>query len=115
MDRAKDRLGQAVSSNLNALGILWGTDKACGHHGYTSYYARHLRAKRRVITCVLEIGIGGYRDPSGGGNSLRMWRSYFPRATIYGLDLYAKRFGTLAVSSLFRVTSRIRTHLPADE
>jgi hypothetical protein len=40
---------------------------------------------------VLEIGIGGY-NACPGGNSLRMWRSYFPRATIYGLDLYEKRF-----------------------
>jgi predicted O-methyltransferase YrrM len=40
---------------------------------------------------VLEIGIGGYNS-CPGGNSLRMWRSYFPRATIYGLDLYEKRF-----------------------
>ena len=78
--------------HLDALGILWGTDKARGHHGYTTYYARHLRARRRSIRCVLEIGVGGYVDPHDGGNSLRMWRNYFPSATIYGLDLYEKRF-----------------------
>jgi hypothetical protein len=93
VDVTKDRLGRVVSPNLDALGILWATDKARGYHGYTTYYARHLRTNRREISCVLEIGVGGYRDPLGGGNSLRMWRNYFPRATIYGLDLYAKRLG----------------------
>ena len=92
VDRVKHRLGRTVCWHLDALGILWGTDKARGHHGYTRYYARHLRAPRRSIRCVLEIGVGGYGDPHDGGNSLRMWRNYFPRATIYGLDLYEKRF-----------------------
>jgi hypothetical protein len=41
---------------------------------------------------MLEVGIGGYRDPESGGNSLRMWRNYFPRATVYGLDIYPKSF-----------------------
>jgi hypothetical protein len=40
---------------------------------------------------VLEIGIGGYQDPVSGGNSLYMWRSYFRRATVYGVDIYEKR------------------------
>jgi predicted O-methyltransferase YrrM len=91
VDRTKHLVGRTVSWNLDALGILWGTDKARGYHGYTRYYARHLRRRRRAVTCVLEIGIGGY-DSCPGGNSLRMWRSYFPHATIYGLDLYEKRF-----------------------
>jgi hypothetical protein len=90
----KRLVGRTVSWNLDALGILWDTDKApgTGRNGYTRYYARHLRAKRRAVGCVLEIGVGGYQDPSVGGASLRMWRSYFPRATVYGLDLYPKRF-----------------------
>ena len=39
---------------------------------------------------ILEIGIGGYKDPAVGGNSLRMWKDYFPNSTIHGLDLYDK-------------------------
>jgi hypothetical protein len=80
-----------LSWNLDALGILWGTDTARGHHKYTTYYARHLRKLRRSTRCVLEIGIGGYEDPVSGGNSLYMWRSYFRRATVYGVDLYEKQ------------------------
>lgn len=91
VNRVKHRLGRTVAWNLDALGILWGTDKARGHHGYTTYYARHLRRRRRSIKCVLEIGIGSDRDPDDGGLSLRMWRNYFPRATIYGVDLFEKR------------------------
>ena len=39
---------------------------------------------------VLEIGIGGYDDPTAGGASLRMWRDYFPKGTVYGLDFHDK-------------------------
>jgi hypothetical protein len=74
------------------LAVLWGTDKAPGHHAYTDHYARHLRPMRRSARAVLEIGIGEYDDPFLGGNSLRMWRSYLPNATIYGVDIYEKRF-----------------------
>lgn len=94
VNRLKAGLGLAVASNLDALAVLWGTDKAPGHHGYTQHYARHLRARRRSIACVLEVGIGNERDPETGGNSLRMWRHYFPRATIFGLDLYEKWMDT---------------------
>jgi hypothetical protein len=90
VNAVKYHVGRAVSWNLDALGILWGTDKARGHHGYTPYYARHLCAHRWSVRCVLEIGIGADSDPQAGGNSLRMWRSYFPRATIYGVDIYEK-------------------------
>lgn len=39
---------------------------------------------------LLEIGIGGYEDPTQGGGSLRMWRAYFKKGNIYGLDMYDK-------------------------
>jgi hypothetical protein len=87
----KRRVARPVAWNLDALAILWGTDKGPGFHGYTSYYARHLRRKRKSVRSVLEIGVGGYHFTYLGGNSLYMWRSYFPNATIYGLDLHPKR------------------------
>ncbi len=90
VNRAKRYASLPVAWNLNLLGILWGTDKAKGHHAYTPHYARHLRGRRRKVRCVLEIGIGGY-DLAEGGHSLLMWRSYFPNATIYGLDIHEKR------------------------
>ena len=39
---------------------------------------------------LLEIGIGGYDNPDYGGNSLRMWKRYFHRGKIYGIDIYDK-------------------------
>ena len=89
-------LGRTVSWNLDALAILWGTDKAPAYHGYTTFYARHLRKRRRSIRSVLEIGVGGYEDPSFGGHSLFMWRSYFPKATIYGVDIFHKHLAGAA-------------------
>jgi hypothetical protein len=96
VNRIKHGLGLALAPNLDALALLWGTDKAPGYHAYTRHYARHLRDRRRSVRCVLEIGIGEGSDPQAGGNSLRMWRNYFPYATIYGIDLHEKRFGSEA-------------------
>jgi 8-demethyl-8-alpha-L-rhamnosyltetracenomycin-C 2'-O-methyltransferase len=39
---------------------------------------------------MLEIGIGGYGALRYGGHSLYMWRSYFPRATVYGVEIHEK-------------------------
>jgi demethylmacrocin O-methyltransferase len=38
----------------------------------------------------LEIGIGGYAKSRMGGNSLRLWKSYFPKGIITGIDIYDK-------------------------
>ncbi len=38
----------------------------------------------------MEIGVGGYDSPISGGQSLRMWKYYFPRSQIYSLDIYDK-------------------------
>lgn len=39
---------------------------------------------------VMEIGIGGYDHPTNGGDSLRMWRSFFPNSIIHGVDIHDK-------------------------
>jgi hypothetical protein len=56
VNRDKRVIVVPVAWNLDALAVLWGTDKAPGHHGYTRYYARHLH--RRSVRCVLEIRSG---------------------------------------------------------
>ena len=66
-----------------------GTDKE-GVHSYTAAYARHLEPFRDAPIRLLEIGVGGYADPMAGGESLRMWKEYFPQAQITGLDLHDK-------------------------
>jgi hypothetical protein len=49
-------------------------------HNYTPFYHQLLGDKRENIQRVLEIGINA-------GSSLRMWEEYFPRASIYGIDI----------------------------
>jgi hypothetical protein len=39
---------------------------------------------------VLEIGIGGWADAHSGGESLRMWRDFFPNSQIVGVDIADK-------------------------
>lgn len=39
---------------------------------------------------VLEIGVGGYKNPQKGGGSLRMWSEYFENSRIVGVDLNEK-------------------------
>jgi cephalosporin hydroxylase len=41
---------------------------------------------------LFEIGIGGYSREKLGGASLRMWKAFFPKAQIIGLDLEDKSF-----------------------
>jgi len=66
-----------------------GTDKE-GAHSYTAAYDGHLGRFRDQPITLLEIGIGGYADPAKGGASLRMWKTYFPQAQIFGLDIEDK-------------------------
>jgi hypothetical protein len=79
-----------LGSNLQGLAIFYGTDK-WGDHWYIKNYETHFRSIRNKKLNVLEIGIGGGEDPELGGNSLRMWKVYFPKAKIYGIDIFDKR------------------------
>lgn len=78
-----------LGSNLKALATVYGTDKWRGHR-YAEHYEKHFGPLRYKRLNILEIGIGGYEDPELGGNSLRMWRTYFPKSRIYGIDIYEK-------------------------
>lgn len=89
--RARVRMVGAlpIMFDLSRLARWYGTDKAPGDHGYTAYYERHVKHRRFDRISILEIGVGGVATNSGGP-SLRMWRSYFPRAHVVGIDLYPK-------------------------
>ncbi len=87
--RARELLGSVFRRDLPRLAMIYGTDK-WGQHRYASHYASHFLHLRRKKITLLEIGIGGYEDPRGGGGSLRMWRRYFPNAQIVGLDYFDK-------------------------
>ena len=78
-----------LGSNLSNLAIYYGTDKM-GEHRYTKHYENHFRSFRHKNINLLEIGIGGYSDSETGGGSLRMWRAYFPKARIFGVDIHDK-------------------------
>jgi hypothetical protein len=90
----KKGLGRFVSvlpsgASLTPLAIKHGTDKWT--HGYIPKYENHFSALRLRKMNILEIGIGGYADPKSGGESLRMWKDYFPNSTIYGIDIHDKK------------------------
>jgi hypothetical protein len=62
------------------------TDKGFPGHWYTENYERFLRPWKNEPVRIFEIGIAD-------GGSLAMWQAYFPRASVYGVDINeAKRF-----------------------
>jgi hypothetical protein len=75
--------------SLADLARKHGTDKE-GSHFYARQYEHHFAHLRGDAIRLLEIGIGGYEDPRSGGESLRMWKEFFPNGTIIGLDLHDK-------------------------
>ncbi len=89
-----------VSWNLNALATLYQSDKARHLHDYTTHYTTHFAARRRQVHRVLEIGIGGFAGPRSGGASLRMWRDWFPRADIFGIDIERKEIDEPRIEAL---------------
>lgn len=92
----------AQEPSLIELAIKHGTDKhgpakigtdggTIPGHKYCGHYDHHFRPFRhRENITVLEIGVGGYDDPTKGGESLRMWKEYFSKAQIVSLDYYDK-------------------------
>jgi len=75
--------------DLNQLALMYGTDK-WGQHWYTQHYQRYFAAWRRRPLKILAIGVGGYEDAAEGAHSLRMWKSFFSKAQVVGIDLYDK-------------------------
>lgn len=72
--------------DLTKIGLALQCSKA-NEHLYTPHYQRHFEHIRRELLTVMEIGIGGWGDPRNGGESLRMWKAYFPKAHIVGIDI----------------------------
>lgn len=76
---------------LRRLAVVFGTDKE-GAHFYAGHYQHHFQHMRRRDINLLEIGIGGYQNPKAGGQSLRMWKAYFTKGKIFGIDIHKKRY-----------------------
>jgi hypothetical protein len=87
--RRRALLRRLIGFDLDALAKIHGTDKA-GPHDYIRHYKDHFGPLRWRRLNLLEIGIGGYSHPDQGGQSLRMWKDYFPRANIFGIDIHDK-------------------------
>jgi hypothetical protein len=81
----------ATAPRLQDLATQFGTDK-WGLHRYAQHYQTHFRRFCPDEFSLLEIGIGGYSADGTGGASLRMWKEFFPKAQIIGLDIYDKSF-----------------------
>ncbi len=91
LDRHLQRFAKVAGwfgAELDLLAALYGTDKF-GEHDYTPVYGELMRGSRRKAVRLLEVGVGGY-EGALGGESLRMWASYFRRGRITGIDLYDK-------------------------
>jgi len=76
--------------NLNKLAEHYGTDK-WGCHWYTQHYQRYFEPFRHRPINLLEIGVGGESNARVGGQSLRMWKRFFPKARIVGIDIFDKK------------------------
>jgi hypothetical protein len=84
------RLGAIpISRHLALLATWYGTDKGPRGHAFTTQYQQHFGRRRTAVRSMLEIGVGGH-ETNSGGSSLRMWRSFFPKAEIIGVDIYKK-------------------------
>ncbi len=67
-------------TTLDELAIKYATDKSSRDHQYTSRYSVYLEQYRDVEFNLLEIGVFD-------GASVKMWKEYFPKATIVALDI----------------------------
>ncbi len=84
---ANGRLIGSDAMTLHDLGKKHGTDKWDQAHtfmgeSYLHIYERYLDDLRNRPINLLELGVRH-------GNSLRMWKEYFPAAQIYGVDFNA--------------------------
>jgi len=68
---------------LTKLAIKYKTDK-WGKHNYTPFYFELFGKHRENVTKLLEIGVAE-------GAGVRMFRDFFPNATIYGAEIEKKR------------------------
>lgn len=81
-------LSYFIFGNLKTLAHIFKTDKL--GHNYIPVYQRYLHKNRNKVRCVIEIGVGGYNNKLHGANSLRMWKSYFRKSLICGIDIEDK-------------------------
>lgn len=65
--------------SLDDLALRHGTDKASGRHNFARIYDRYFRHLRDEPVTLVEIGVKH-------GASVRMWKDYFARGRVIGID-----------------------------
>jgi hypothetical protein len=82
---------------LNQLASIYPSDKSKVYgHDYIPGYEELFKFSKDSVKNVLEIGIGCLNHEAAmmqrckyrSGNSLRMWRDYFPHAKIFAIDIF---------------------------
>lgn len=68
-----------VNNSFGELGLASGTDKI-SYHRYDKIYPFYIDKYKDQEISLFEIG---YEN----GNSFRVWKEYFPKATIYAMDI----------------------------
>jgi len=74
-----DQLAREFETDKGGQHFRYGGGDSDTNHNYCKIYHHLYEADRNEVRNVLEIGVHA-------GSSLRMWKRYFPRANILGLD-----------------------------
>jgi hypothetical protein len=64
---------------LDKIGLRHKTDKSSMTHCYLENYEKYFSSWRGKEFVLLELGVAG-------GASIAMWREFFPKAKVYGID-----------------------------
>lgn len=74
---------------LSEISKNYPTDKDFTHNYYNRVYENYFNPIRNDVKKVCEIGIGGFWDEVNWshGNSLKVWRDYFPNSQVLGLEI----------------------------
>jgi len=111
--------------DLTALANRHGSDKgtaAFERHAYTRMYSLLFSPLRQRNLRLLEIGLlhegnAAWSAPGGGNGgdapSLRLWRDYFPNATLFGFDIADFSAIRIPGCTVFRGDAGSRTDLAA--
>ena len=73
-----------MDKTFKQIGSDFKTDKVL-HHGYHFYYPQYLEYLRTTKFKMLEIGLGTFSHNTG--NSPKLWKTYFPHANIFTMDI----------------------------
>lgn len=82
---------------LNDIGLRFDTDKSSRFHNYLDFYQDQL-PDQSFDGRLLEIGIMD-------GYSIAMWRKYYPKAQVVGLDIMPKQHLIIPRTTLLKLNS----------